>query len=229
MSRRFAVVVTALVGLMFAGCGPSERDGILGGGASESDWRDALGGASLGVVRLRVETCDGLGFGSGFLVNGSQIVTNRHVVEDSVAITAETSSGESLPTTAAMMSQDLDLGVVTLETPRSDALALASVEPVLGDRILVLGYPGGGDFTASGGRMIEVVDGDLYGVEGQLAVSDAHVEPGNSGGPVINSNGQVVGVLSAIEFQDGYAMMVPLDEVRTALSESMQTVGGSCG
>lgn len=227
MDTRLLISVLVVV-LLLGGCRSGKDDGILGGGASETQWQRALTATSPDVVRLRVGLCDGLAFGSGFLLNDHQILTNRHVVEDGVTITVEFPDGEERPTDYAMTSPDLDLAVVTLTTPHSGGIPLALASPVLGDQISVLGYPRGGDFKVSRGRMIQLVDGALYGVTGRMAVSDAHVEPGNSGGPVINAEGLVVGVLSAIEFQDGYAMMVPLDEVKSALGEPMYVQKRSC-
>ncbi len=76
------------------------------------------------------------------------------------------------------------------EAARPPALGVAPA-PKPDDRITVVGYPLGGELTLSSETVIDRTDGGNFGVEGTIARITANVQPGNSGGPVLNAKGFV--------------------------------------
>lgn len=155
------------------------------------------------------------GFGSGFLVRDSQTVaTNHHVIASviqsvpdeldckNVAIGISDESGLRVDRllSAQVLKSDaktdiallrlLDLGDKELRP-----IPIASGEPRLGDAIRIFGYPG------IGGVSLTVTDGFLGGVAESEAVplykTAAQIAGGNSGGPVVDENGRVIGIAAA--------------------------------
>ncbi len=86
---------------------------------------------------------------------------------------------------------------------RATALDFAATDPAVSAEAVVLGYPGGGAFTFEPARVLEhftAVSGDIYGeneIRRSVFALHANVQPGNSGGPVLNRAGQVIGTTFA--------------------------------
>lgn len=77
------------------------------------------------------------------------------------------------------------------------------------------GYPLAGKLTLSQGTVIDRVDGRPFGIPGQVLRLSARVEHGNSGGPVLDRYGKVVGVVYAIEVATGFGLAIPVDTLRS--------------
>lgn len=132
--------------------------------------------------------------GSGFCVATNQIVTNKHVIEDAFSIEIHTSDNRTykvLKTISVDETGDLAL----LETESLDSkvkpLVLANYSPREGDKIIVVGNPLGLEGSVSDGIVSAFrTTRDL----GKLIQITAPISPGSSGSPVINLEGEVVGV-----------------------------------
>jgi S1-C subfamily serine protease len=171
------------------------------------------------TARVRNLTCDGLGTGSGFLLAGDRLVTNTHVVVDGTDYDAETWDGRDLDvdSTSARVPTGFDLAVLTVRGAGGPALELAPTDAAAGDVLRVLGYPLGGAFDVRTGPLLQVVTDPRLGVNGPVMVMDIGLEPGNSGGPVIDRVGRVVGVVYARRAQDGTALAMPASSLRSML------------
>jgi S1-C subfamily serine protease len=66
--------------------------------------------------------------------------------------------------------------------------------------------------------VVDFVDGSNLGVPGEVMRLTANVQPGNSGGPVLDGRGHVVGIVYAIELATGYGLAIPPDTLRTLTS-----------
>jgi len=158
------------------------------------------------VVLIRATSYYGTSIGSGFVYDKlGHIITNNHVVEGSYSITVTFLDGTSL--TASVVGTDpySDLAVLKV---RPDVVTLKplklgnSSELMIGEQIVVVGSPFGlaGSVTtgivSQKGRLLETAYG--YSIPGVIQF-DAAVNPGNSGGPLLNMKGEVVGVTTAIE------------------------------
>jgi S1-C subfamily serine protease len=182
----------------------------------------ALNQARNATARVRNLTCDGLGTGSGFLLAGELLVTNTHVVVDGTDYDAETWDGRDLDvdTSSARVPTGYDLAVMTVRGGAGPALELALRDAVAGDVVRVLGYPLGGAFDVRSGPVVQVVTDPRLGVNGPVLVMDIELEPGNSGGPVIDVDGRVVGVVYARRAHDGKALAMPASSLRSMLEGS---------
>ena len=172
------------------------------------------------VVRMRSVGCGGLGTASGFVLDETLLVTNRHVVEDAVVLELNTWDGKSVNAVLTAVAYADDLAVVRVAEPLPVSGRLAATDASAGERVTVVGYPHGGPLLESTGELIEYAP-----LEGRQAASEvmrlsAIVQPGNSGGPVLAADGSVVGVVFGTEPATGNGLAIPASAVRRMLEES---------
>jgi S1-C subfamily serine protease len=166
------------------------------------------------TVRIRNVSCLGVGVGSGFAIARDVLVTNRHVLAGAETVEVSTWDGRTLSATAAEVGVlgDLGLAYVRGRLPQVGSYGAA---PMPGDEVTVVGYPGGEELTLAPGTVIDLKDGSRgYGIEGRIMRLTSHVEPGNSGGPVLDRRGKVVGVVYAYEIATGFGLAIPVDTLR---------------
>lgn len=165
-------------------------------------------GASEAVVRVRGTAC-GLGVeGSGWTAGPELVVTNAHVVAGQDDTTVTTVGGEELEAQAVHYAPRNDLAL--LNVPGLDGTALPlDPAPRRGTPGAAVGYPGAGPLTLSAarlGRTGRVLSDDSYGrgpVRRQMTPFRGVVRSGNSGGPVIDGDGEVLTTVFAAALGDG--------------------------
>jgi serine protease Do len=143
--------------------------------------------------------------GSGFVISADGfIVTNNHVIEGADEIEIEFYSGETLPATVVGTDPNTDVALLKVES--DDALPFVefgnSDEARVGDWVLALGNPLGQGFSASSG-IVSARNRELSGTYDDYLQTDAAINRGNSGGPLFNLQGEVVGVNTAILSPNG--------------------------
>ncbi|WP_369056584.1 S1C family serine protease [Kineococcus terrestris] len=173
----------------------------------------AIAAAALpSVVALQVQTQQGSGTGSGFVLDASEgdaafILTNNHVVAGAVpgGVTIAFEDGVQAPGEVVGADASYDLAVVRVEREGLRPLPLGdSSAVVVGDRVVAVGAPLGLQGTVTEGivsalnRPVSAGDPTQAPSYIQAIQTDAAINPGNSGGPLLNSAGEVVGVNSAI-------------------------------
>ena len=190
--------------------------------------------ASRSVVRVTGSAC-GLGIeGSGWIAGPGIVVTNAHVIAGQEDTQVTTPGGESLDASALHYEPRNDLAV--LEAPGLEGAPLDLVaKPRKGTAAVAAGYPEGGPLTLSParlGRTGTVESQDSYGrgpVERRMTPFRGEVRNGNSGGPVIDGNGDVVATVFAASVSSGppSGLGVPNDVVEDALEGPLD--GASTG
>lgn len=164
------------------------------------------------TVRIRTLGCDRLGLGSGFVLPGDLVVTNRHVVEEPRAVTVNTWDGRSLRAEVSGIAVDSDLAVLQLRGATDLPVAELRTEPVeQGEPVIVVGYPGGGPATVSTGEVVALIEGELLGEPADVIRVDAEIQQGNSGGPLLDEEGRVIGIVFALDVGSGDGLAVPID------------------
>jgi len=139
------------------------------------------------------------GTGTGFVVNKDYVVTAEHVLEDCTAISIRHSQKEINAKTVARDAAN-DLGLIRLSQPIWNTAKLRGGRPVRkGERVSNYGYPLFGQLADSA----TITQGNINNLSGlgndsRFFQFDAPSQPGNSGGPVLDSSGNVVGVVSHI-------------------------------
>jgi S1-C subfamily serine protease len=159
------------------------------------------------VVRVRNTSCEGVGTGSGFALDQHTLLTNRHVLAGADELEVSTWDGRTLQVSTGEVGALVDLGVATVNgtLPRA---AAAYADPHANEQIAVVGFPLGGPLTIAAGRVVDFVDGAPFDIPGTVMRLTANVEPGNSGSPVIDSQGRVVGIV--YETATGLGLAIPL-------------------
>ncbi len=145
--------------------------------------------------------------GTGFVVSPNRVMSNAHVVAGSETVTVE-SDGQTYD--ARVVSYDPDADISILDVPGLPAapLPFAEAPAKTGTDALVVGYPGGGEFQATPARVRETIElkgPDIYKtktVDREVYTIRGTVRQGNSGGPMINRQGQVLGVVFGAAVDD---------------------------
>ena len=140
------------------------------------------------VVSLRTPTASG----SGFFLSPDTIITNEHVVAGHSQVTVRTHDGVERSGRVVMRQPSVDLATVKLSQPvPSRVLTAGRVSDVrVGQEVLAIGSPLGIENTVTRG----IVSGIRKVGAVSLIQTDAAVNPGNSGGPLLNRQGEVIGI-----------------------------------
>jgi len=142
-----------------------------------------------------IETTEGAGSGMIIDANG-YILTNAHVVWDVSAAKIKLSDGRSLSAEVIGRDEIVDLAILKIVGTNFSKVTLGNSDNVVqGDDVFTLGYPFGleGDVSFKEGTISRrISDGDATYLE-----TSAEIHPGNSGGPLVNKYGEVVGVNTA--------------------------------
>lgn len=171
--------------------------------------------AQQATLRVATNACGVLTIGSGFVVDDT-LLTNAHLVAHALEVKADQPIEPVLvPLLAVSTTTDLAAAVA----PPAARLALAAVAPESGDSVVLAGHADGGDIEIRNGSVVGLVPGDAYGFDGPVLLIDAETRGGYSGGPVLDLDGSVVGMLSGFDRSTGLTLAVPLAEIASFLDE----------
>jgi S1-C subfamily serine protease len=138
--------------------------------------------------------------GTGFFIDAKgTLVTAYHVIEGAKKIQVQLPSGEWLEAKTIKHSKSMDLAILSAATPQTEYLPIADMSIVKqGKQVFTLGYPVSGIL----GKEVKYTEGvisSLSGIEGEdsLMQITVPVQPGNSGGPLLSKEGEVVGVITS--------------------------------
>lgn len=136
--------------------------------------------------------------GSGFFISDGYVVTNEHVLENengeiSQVIQIVTNDNKFHNAELIGYIKDLDLALIKTDIG-SSLLELEKSENVgVGEEVLAIGTPEGLSFSATDG-IVSAVNRTGFGTAGSYVQTNAQLNPGNSGGPLINKYGKVIGM-----------------------------------
>ncbi len=224
---------------VFAGLAPTSAGPVQAAGPASV--QEAVANAGHSTVKIVSQGCGEILEGSGFLVAPGLYVTNAHVVAGTYSTQLEFQN--DVPVKARIVYFDPNFDLALLRAPELPGLgaplSLDSSDVNRGQVAAVLGYPGGGNFNAqpAGVRQLFLAQGrNIYGTgltNRYVYELQAVVRPGNSGGPLVEPNGLVIGVVfstSATDPNVGYALASPsvLSRVQSNSSDTAPVSTGSC-
>jgi serine protease Do len=174
-----------------------------------SDW---LQGTVTVLVNRGIKIERGVGMpdimvGSAFYIDRrGYLLTNYHVIQSEVDpeykgysrlnVIPANSRGERLPAKVVAWDRNLDLALLKVERPSSYVFSLSDLPQVKqGERVFVLGSPAGLESTVTSG-IVSALNRSFLPAGSAIQI-DAPVNPGNSGGPVLNSSGELIGIIFA--------------------------------
>jgi len=183
--------------------------------------------ASRSVVLFKGVTENGTVLGSGFVVSpDGKIATNLHVIRDMKSGGVQLSSGEIYDTfTVVAYDERKDIAVIKIPGFDLPALEFANSNEVKpGEAVMAIGSPKGLQGTVTTG-VVSAVRDDPFSRGYKVIQTDAAANPGNSGGPLINVNGLVIGVLTAkIPGSEGLNFAVPSNYVRGLIASEAKVM-----
>lgn len=189
-------------------------------------------------VRGRASSCGRALEGTGFVVARERIMTNAHVVAGTDDVLVETAGGRR-PGTVVLYDPDTDIAVIAVPGLNAAPLRFAPSPAASGASAIVLGYPLDGPYQAAGARVreqIELRGPDIYDshtVQRDVYTVRALVQSGNSGGPLVDPDGQVLGVVfgAAVDADDtGFVLTADevADELAAGTARSSRVDTGAC-
>ncbi|MFL5961604.1 MAG: S1C family serine protease [Gaiellaceae bacterium] len=172
--------------------------------------------------------------GTGFIYDTKgDVVTNDHVISGSSSVSVKLSDGSTYKATVVGSDPSTDLAVLHIDAPSSKLVPLAlgdSSKVSIGDGVVAIGNPFGLDGSVTSGIVSalnrEIVAPDDTPIEGAIQ-TDAAINHGNSGGPLFDLQGKVIGVTSQIQSDsggnDGVGFAVPSNIVSSIVTQLIST------
>jgi serine protease Do len=172
-----------------------------------------------------------MGSGSGVIISeDGYIVTNNHVVDGADEVTVTLSNKKSFKAKVVATDPSTDLAVVKVEAKGLPFLLYGNSDDVkVGQWVLAIGYPLSLETTVTAGivsakgRSIDINSRQSVAPVESFIQTDAAVNPGNSGGPLINPEGQLIGINSAIASPTGsyagYSFTIPVNIVKKVVTD----------
>jgi len=194
--------------------------------------------ASVVKVRGRAPSCSRALEGTGFVVAPERVMTNAHVVAGTDQVSIEVGRGQ-LEAVVVHYDAAKDIAVLAVPGLTAEPLPFATEPARSGDDAIVLGYPLDGPYTASAARIrdrITLRGPDIYDdrtVQREVYTVRALVRSGNSGGPMVDPQGRVLGVVfgAAVDDPDtGFVLTAEevAQEVRQAAQLDRRVATGAC-
>jgi serine protease Do len=170
------------------------------------------------VVRITTDIAGGSGV---IITNTGWVLTNAHVLEDASWIEITLMNGQIYEgSTEVYWHEELDIAIVKIISTSTNfpaAVLGSSEDTVVGEEVLAIGFPlgtnleGQATFTTGIVSAFRILDGDEY------IQTDAAVNPGNSGGPLVNLKGEVIGINTYVWVElgvHGLAWSIPIDDAQ---------------
>lgn len=167
--------------------------------------------------------------GSGVIVDADKglVVTSAHVVEYATDIGVTLGDGNEVPAQVVGSAGDIDIALLRIPAKGLTALPIADETPKVGDFVVAIGNPFGLGQTASLG-IVSATGRSGLGIEGyeDFIQTDAAINPGSSGGALIDLEGQLVGINTAILSPSGanagIGFAIPMHMVRNSIDQIVQ-------
>ncbi len=178
------------------------------------------------IVRINVKSPRGDSLGSGFVVSETgTVVTNYHVIEGGQTVTAQFEDGRECSVLGFLLFDDeRDIAIIQLDSKGAPfiPMKLAKVLPRKGVEVAAFGAPLGLSFTATKGTISNIRPGKELGMAAaQYVQTDTPISPGNSGGPLVSMEGEVIG-MNTFQMARGQNLnfAVSVDDIRKVLAAS---------
>ncbi len=169
------------------------------------------------TVLVSADACDALD-GTGVILSSGLVITNGHVLDGARTFEIETADGQVHETGNATRPTEGDLAAGAAPTgSERDGIELATDDPRPGDVVTVAGHPGGGALQVRTAEVVGAIAGSGRLDPPVIHRLDVVAVPGDSGSPVVDGQGRLVGLVYASERGSRSALVIPVSELRRAL------------
>ena len=159
--------------------------------SASSDFSSIIENAIESVVTIKTNVAQGSGF---IIAEGGYVITNAHVMEDATAANIITYDGETHRVSRVGENPTMDITLLKIEDESYNPLILANSDDVqVGEKVIAIGNPLGLQFSVSEGIVSATDREGSNGISAYIQ-TDAALNSGNSGGPLINTEGKVIGI-----------------------------------
>ena len=176
--------------------------------SSPKEWTDAV-----------VTVFAGMGHGSGFVISENLILTNHHVVGESNSVAIKFSNGLQLIGKVIASNSGRDVAVVKVNAALPKYFNLSKTTPTVGSDVYAIGTPLDEKFHSTVSKGI--ISGFREVNNKTLIQSDVNIRPGNSGGPLIDKSGNIVGIAVSSfvvnNSSQGINFFIPIDDALKSL------------
>ena len=197
-----SATVNNIPGVASANVAPSKPATVTNEPRVEMDMKDLVKRIEKSVVRIIVKSDQGASIGSGFVIDSDgSIMTNYHVIEGANSAEVEFENGEKATVIGfTTIDTERDIAIIRIEKDPATlhGVQVANTLPEKGEKVAAFGAPRGLSFTASDGIISAIrATPDFSAREkGIYLQTTTPISPGNSGGPLVNMFGEIVGVNS---------------------------------
>ncbi len=171
------------------------------------------------VVVIHGKTDSGDVLGSGFVISmDGKIVTNFHVIKDLNTAAVQLTNGDLFDSVSVLATDERrDIAILKIAGFNLPALELGDSDSLMvGEPLVIVGSPKGLDGTVTAGILSSVRDS---GEGFRVLQTDAAVNPGNSGGPLVNAKGQAIGIVSfKLRSAESLNFAIPINYLRGILN-----------
>jgi serine protease Do len=187
-------------------------------------FNDALDELYARVRLLLASVQDGRrGAGAGLLVGDGLVLTNRHVVARGRSVTVTLQDGSSHQARVLARDPDVDLALLGIPSNGGPSAVFASEAPRPGQMVFAFGHPWGQRNVLTGGVLSAVTSARTRRGEIPVLRSDVRLAPGNSGGPLLNAAGEVLG-LNAMIFGGDQSITIPASVIKEFLDKARSSL-----
>ncbi len=219
-----AVLVTGIILRSGLGGAPEARESAF----DQTERVELVARAQISTVRVAARACPGVVGGSGFVVDGL-LFTSAHLVrfDDSLKVDRP---GQPVFAPVIATSTSLDIAVADGEDLVAVDLTMADALAPVNERVVMSGFPDGNEIEISEATVVGYQPAANWGVQGeQVMLIDPGTRAGFSGGPVLDRDGRVVGMLAGVDETTGLAIAIPADELADVVELASATWAGGGG
>lgn len=220
----FLVLAPVFLGACIGARGPAGPAGPLGLSGVTSAVVALVNSVEPTVVRLDVATPGSTMAGSGFIVDSrGYVLTNHHVIDQATQINVTVISGDSYNATVVASDAKRDLALLKMSTNRTGfatAVLGSSADMVVGLDVVAVGFPLGPDLPGPATFSVGIVSAirTMHGLK-YIQTDVITINPGSSGGPLVDLQGKVVGIAVAGVVPtyidaEGIGLVIPIDEAK---------------
>lgn len=175
------------------------------------------------MVNASVLLFDDFGHASGVFISDNVILTAAHCLENKTTISIEMSDGTILDSNDFYIDEKIDVGFIYVDAEELHIAKMSDIPPEVGDTVFHVGAPYHVDFKFSlAGGIVSFMDrGSPIPKWRNLIQTDIDGGTGNSGGPLYNSGGILIGVYVGQSYRGGLSISfyIPVDQIKVVLEE----------